>query len=129
MPSATGGVVGLLINKENAQSEVSALKEAAQDESGAVVTLAAETLYELGQESLAWEAYIRILTDSDNFGMTDRNFALNSIDAIDGQSPEIIAVVQELFEGITSAEDVQRYRDYDILMSEYLLKKWGVIVN
>ena len=61
--------------------------------------------------------------------MTDRNFALSSIDAIDGQSLGIIADVQELFERITSAEDVQRYRDYDILMSEYLLKKWGVIVN
>ena len=61
--------------------------------------------------------------------MTDRNFALSSIDAIDGQSLGIIADVQELFERITSAEDVQRYRDYDILMSEYLLKKWGVNVN
>ncbi|MGF1585973.1 MAG: sulfatase-like hydrolase/transferase [Bacteroidales bacterium] len=122
------GATGLLIQKKHAGSAVDALKEAAMDESAAVATLVAEALYELGYEDEALVAYSRILTDSKSFGMTDRNFALNSIDAINIESKEIIAVLKELYKS-SDIEGFQRYSQYDILMSEYLLRKWGVSLN
>lgn len=121
------GIVGLLINKEHAKPALSAIKQAAMDESASVATLAAEILYKLGEEGLAWNAYKRILTDTVNFEMADRNFALNSIDAINGQSPEIAVIMKDLYKNAyASPKGVVRYSDFDVLMAENLLKKWGV---
>lgn len=120
------GAVGLLIHRENAMPAKSALEKAANDKSGAVATMAAETLYRMGQKELATNAYIRILTDTVTFAMPDRNFALNSIDAIDAQNPELIHTVTNLYESQKdSVKGFARYSVYDFLMSETLLKKWG----
>lgn len=120
------GAVGLLIHRENAVPAMGALEKAANDESGAVATMAAETLYRMGQKEHASDAYIRILTDTVTFAMPDRNFALNSIDAIDAQSPELINTVTDLYESKKdSVKGFARYSVYDFLMSETLLKKWG----
>jgi len=69
---------------------------------------------------------VNLLQDTTDYDMADRNFALNSIDAINDASPEIVAVVQKLYdEHNASAQGFARYSVYDVLMSEYLLKKWG----
>ncbi|MBN2481308.1 MAG: sulfatase-like hydrolase/transferase, partial [Bacteroidales bacterium] len=121
------GAAGLLIQKENARSAIPALTEAAFDEAGAVATLAAETLHRMGEKETAIKAYANILQDTTNYKMPDRNFALNSIDAINDTSPELIDVVQKLYEEQSaSLEGFARYSAYDILMSEYLLGKWGI---
>jgi len=122
------GATGLLILKEDAQPAVNELKKAAYDKSGAVATFAAEALFGLGEKDAASAAYVNILHDTVTYAMTDRNFALNSIDAIDIKSPEITDAVLSLFKvqspRIKGFE--ARYSTYDVLMSEYLLRKWGI---
>jgi N-sulfoglucosamine sulfohydrolase len=124
------GVTGLLILKESAKPAIQDLLEAAHDKSGAVATLVAETLYGLGEKEAAIKGYENILQDTTSYDMTDRNFALNSIDAINDDSPELIDCVKNLYnqqsQGITG---FMRYNVYDVLMSEYLLKKWGVQIE
>ena len=119
------GATGLLILKENARPAIPSLLEAAGDKSASVATLAAEALYGLGEKESAVKAYIRILNDTVTFNMTDRNFVLNSIDAINYQNPDLTAAVQKLYSdrsvGFTGST---RYNLYDVLMSEYLLKKY-----
>ncbi len=67
------------------------------DNSGSVAALAAEALYGLGEKEAAIKAYITVLQDTVTYRMKDRNFALNSIDAIDAKDPEIIAAVRRLY--------------------------------
>ncbi len=118
------GATGLLILKKDAKPAIPALKEASTDKSGAVATLVAEALYGLGEKELAREIYTRILQDTKNYDMNDRNFALNSIDAVNDNSPELKAAVQQLFkEKDPSAKGLA---SYSILMTEWLLKKWGI---
>ena len=120
------GVTGILILKDAARPAIPALKRVVDDESGAVATLAAEALYGLGEKDAAVQAYVNLLQDTTKYAMTDRNFALNSIDAINDESPEMVSVVQELFEEKSATvQGFARYSVYDVLMSEYLLKKWG----
>jgi len=122
------GAVGLLIHRDDAGPMIDALKEAAGDNSGAVATLAAETLFRIGQKDLALDAYNRILTDTITFQMIDRNFALNSIDAINARSPELQNNILKLFEERKSIlEGNERYNAFDALMSQTLLKKWGLM--
>ncbi|KPK84008.1 MAG: sulfatase [Bacteroides sp. SM23_62_1] len=122
------GVTGLLIHNDNAQDAIPALMESANDQSAAVATLSAETLYNLGEKEAAIKTYIRLLQDTVNYSMTDRNYALNSIDAINDASPEIISVVQKMYnEKSASVRGFARYSVYDISMSDYLLRKWGIL--
>jgi hypothetical protein len=90
------GITGLLILKEEAKSVIPKVKKLDQDKSAAVRTLAAETLHGLGENDAAWKIYVSILEDTAAFDMTDRNFALNSIDAINDKCPEIINTVTKL---------------------------------
>ena len=123
------GATGLLILKEGARPAITELKAASTDKSGSVAALAAEALYELGEKEIAIKAYTAVLQDTVMYGMKDRNFTLNSIDAIDAKDPEIVAAVRRLFSERPLGENgfAARYSNYDITMSEYLLKKWGVI--
>ncbi len=120
------GATGLLILKDAARPAIPALKEAAGDQSGAVATLVAEALYGLGEKETAVQAYVDLLQNTADYDMTDRNFALNSIDAVDDQSPEIVSAVRQLYdERVEGVVGFARYDVYDFLMSEYLLRKWG----
>ena len=122
------GVTGLLILKSEALPAVPSLKKLTNDPSAAVRTLAAETLYGLGEKDLARKMYASILEDTIQFNLTDRNYALNSIDAINDQSPEIISIVQKRYED--NKEKIKGfavYSSYDFSMCQYLLKKWGEI--
>jgi arylsulfatase A-like enzyme len=118
------GATGLLILKNDARPAISALKEASTDKSGAVATLVAEALYGLGEKELARGIYTRILEDAVTYDVNDRIFALNSIDAVNDNSPELISAVQQLFkEQDPSAKGLA---SYSVLMTEWLLKKWGI---
>ena len=122
------GVTGLLIRKEKARDAIPALKKAGNDPSAAVASLAAEALYGLDEEEAAFQIYTRILQDTVSFDMTDRNFALNSVDAIPGNNPALAAEVGALYERRKPAmQGFARYSEYDGLMSEWLLKKWGLL--
>ncbi|HUX55331.1 MAG TPA: sulfatase-like hydrolase/transferase [Bacteroidales bacterium] len=121
------GATGILILKDAAKPAIPALNEAAYDKSGSVATLAAEALYGLGEKEKARRAYIKLLNDTISYNMTARNFALNSIDAINDESPEIIAAIQKLYKDQGGpVQGFAKYNIYDVLMAEYLLKKWGV---
>ena len=118
------GATGLLILKNDARPAISALKEASADKSGAVATLVAEALYGLGGKELAREIYTRILEDAVTYDVNDRIFALNSIDAVNDNSPELKAAVQQLFKEQDSS--AKGNASYSVLMTEWLLKKWGI---
>jgi arylsulfatase A-like enzyme len=122
------GVTGLLILKADAKAAIPELKKLSADKSAAVRTIAAEVLHGLGEKDIARKIYISVLQDTVNFDMTDRNFVLNSIDAINDKDSGIIAAVQELYDGGKSGLiGFARYSHYDVLMSEWLLKKWGIL--
>ncbi len=122
------GATGLLIRKERARSAIPELTSAGEDPSSAVATLAAEALWSLGETKSAAAIYNRILLDTVSFDMTDRNFALNSIDAIDCKSTEIMDTIRQFYRiHKSSLTGFARYNAYDALMSEWLLKKWNVI--
>lgn len=68
-----------------------------------------------------------ILTDA-AYGLPDRNFALNSIDAIDLRTPEIEAAIDRIHQNnIEVMSGFGRYSQYDASMSDYLLGKWGLL--
>jgi N-sulfoglucosamine sulfohydrolase len=120
------GATGILILKDAAKSAIPALNKAAYDKSGSVATLAAEALYGLGEKEKARLAYSNLLKDTITYNMTSRNFTLNSIDAINDNNPVIIAAVQKLFKEQGPVQGFAKYNIYDVLMAEYLLKKWKV---
>ncbi len=121
------GVTGLLIHLEESTMAIPALQKAARDPSSSVASLAAEALFRLDRKDLAVETYIRILTDP-SCGMMDRNFALNSVDAIHVTDPALTGVVKRIYEDQNGQlSGWERFNNFDFLMAEYLLKQWGEI--
>ncbi len=122
------GVTGLLIRHENARVTIPDLKKLGSDPSSAVRTLAAEALHGLGEKEAAWKIYADLLNDTLTFDLTDRNFALNSVDAINDRGPMIEEAVRNLYNDRKSKlKGFARYNEYDALMAEWLLKKWGIM--
>lgn len=105
-----------------AKPAIPALKEVSRDKSGAVATFAAEAFYGLGEKELSREIYIRILQDTVTYDMNDQNFALNSIDAMNDNNPELIAAVQQLFKELGSTPE--GLASYPYRTAEWLFKKW-----
>jgi len=121
------GATGLLIHKESAGPALPALIHASDEEEASAATLIAETLYQLGEKETALNMYVRILTGK-QYGLSDRNFALNSIDAINLREPEVEVAVKNCYESqIDTLKGFAKYNAYDALMAEYLLKKWDLI--
>lgn len=119
------GATGLLIHLNEATMAIPALQKATKDESSSVATLAAEALFWLDQKDLAVQTYVRILTDP-SYRMMDRNFALNSVDAIHLTDPELTAAVKQLYENLNEkVSGWERFNTFDFLMAETLLKQWG----
>lgn len=120
------GALGMLVHKEEAAGEIKALIQASGDRSSSVAVLAAESLYALGETEAAVQAYRRILT-GDSYDMMDRNFALNSIDGAGVSHPGLLRIIKDFHEANKEGkEGFARYSAYDWLMSDALLKKWGV---
>jgi len=121
------GVIGLLIHKDLTKEALPELKNAVNEESAATASLIAEILYHLGEEKIAQKIYLRILTD-ENYNMYDRNFALNSIDAINFRTTEIEKAIKELYESkIKAIEGFAIYSTYDVSMSKTILEKWKIL--
>ena len=118
------GATGLLILKKDAQPALSALKDAASDQSGAVATRVAETLYGLGEKELAKTIYIRILKGKDTYDENERNFTLNSIDAVNENSTELKEIVGQLIREQKSSD--KSLENYGLRAAEGLLVKWGI---
>ncbi len=118
------GATGLLILKKDAQPALSALKDAASDQSGAVATRVAETLYGLGEKELAKAIYIRILKGKYNYDENERNFTLNSIDAVNENSTELKEIVGQLIREQKSSD--KSLENYGLRAAEGLLVKWGI---
>jgi len=121
------GATGMLIHLDAAKLQMETLLKASRDKNSSVAVIAAEALYALGEKGPAMETYIRIMTDP-AYDMADRNFALNSVDGAHVSDPDLQQVVQEFYEANKEGkEGFARFNEFDWLMSEALLKKWGVL--
>jgi N-sulfoglucosamine sulfohydrolase len=121
------GATGLLAHIDKADPALPVLQGLAGEQASATATLIAEALFQLGDPETASQMYIRILTDESN-GPLDRNFALNSLDAIDFNTPEIEAAVQAIYQSnLEALSGFSRYSRYDASMADYLMRKWGLI--
>ena len=113
------GVTGLLILGEKGSSAMEELKIATSDESANVVAMAAETLYNLGEKEVAKKALLSVLQNHSEFA---RCHALNVIDCIDEESPEMIEGVVNM---IKKADSTTRNK-YDMRAAKWLIEKWGL---
>jgi arylsulfatase A-like enzyme len=113
------GATGLLILKDKARPALPELKEALNDESASVVNVAAEALYNLGENEAAKKALLTVLENSNEFA---RCHALNVIDCIEEKSPEIVDGVVQM---INKAESNTRNK-YDMRAAKWLVEKWGL---
>jgi len=113
------GATGLLILKDEARPAIPELKEALNDESASVVNVAAEALYNLGENEAAKKALLSVLENSNEFA---RCHALNVIDCIGEESPEIVEGVVQM---INKAESNTRNK-YDMRSAKWLIEKWGL---
>lgn len=118
------GATGLLILKEEARPAIPALTEATKDKSGAVATLAAEALYELGDKELAKQTFLNILKDTTTYDIVDQNFVLCTIDGLNEDSPEIIAAVKQLSKELNMTKE--GLASYTYRYVQYLYEKWGL---
>jgi hypothetical protein len=113
------GATGLLILGNEAVSATDDLKAATNDKSANVVSTAAEALYNLGETEIAKKALLAVLENPNEFA---RCHALNVIDCINEESPEMIAGVVKM---INSAESNTRNK-YDMRSAKWLIEKWGL---
>lgn len=113
------GVTGILILGENARSAIPELTNLLTDNSGDVVSLACEALYNLGEKDLARKGLIGVLANNNEFARTR---ALNTIDIIGDDSKEIKDAVENI---LKNNADPNR-SSYDIRMTWWLMEKWGI---
>lgn len=119
------GAVGLLIHRDAAGPYLEDLKNAVDDPSAAVASLAAETLYRRGNKELAIAAFERIVEDTENYTAVDRAFVLNSVDAVNAESVYLKELVKALHQRNTEP-NAGAANDYDTRISRMLLQKWGI---
>ncbi|MEN8117769.1 MAG: sulfatase-like hydrolase/transferase [Bacteroidota bacterium] len=112
------GASGLLILGDKAAPAIEDLKTATSDASANVVSVAAEALYNLEEKEIAKEALLSVLKNPNEFA---RCHALNVIDCIDDNSPEIQKGVIGM---IASAESATRNK-YDMRAAKWLIEKWN----
>jgi len=73
---------------------------------------------------LAKAIYVRILKGKDTYDENERSFALNSIDAVNENSPELEDIVKQL---IKEQDDSDKsLENYGVRAAEGLLVKWGI---
>ncbi|MGC9353278.1 MAG: hypothetical protein ACP5D9_05535, partial [Mariniphaga sp.] len=111
------GATGLLILGEKAAPAKDNLLAALKDKSANVVTVAAEALYNLGEQEAAKKALLSVLEEPNEFA---RAHALNAIDCIEEKSPEMIDGVVTM---IKTSSEMTRNR-YDLRAARWLVEKW-----
>lgn len=113
------GATGLLILKEKAKPVLQQLRMAAKDPSPNVAIVAGEALYRLGEKEEGKKALLTALKATEPFA---RAHALNAIDAIQEDSPEIQTGVIEMVKNL----DELNNQTYDWRSARGLLTKWKV---
>ena len=111
-----------MILKDQAAPAIEDLKQAINDESANVVCVAAEALYNLGEQETAVNGILSVLENHNEFA---RCHALNVIDCIDEKSPEVVSGVVEM---IQRGESTTRNK-YDMRAAKWLIEKWGLNPN
>lgn len=138
------GAVGLLLLGDDGIKAVPALMKAASDQSASVATIAAEALYRLGMKDAASKTYVRLL-DAEAYDLISRTFAVNSIDAVDANTPEIVAAMLKLKQDLESSfkpeadpemvknmipffrDKALNYNEYDMSVMKCTLRRWKMI--
>ncbi|WP_321345397.1 sulfatase [uncultured Draconibacterium sp.] len=121
------GVTGLLSHIEDAEPALPALKAAADEDATATAVLIGETLFQLEEKELAEKIFLRILND-ENRTMMERNWVLNSVDAIDFRTPTIEKWIKDFYD--SKSEELKGwdiYSNYDFSMCKMILERWEVI--
>jgi len=113
------GATGLLILKNKAQPVLKNILASLDDPAPDVVAVLAETAYGLGQKEEARRALLSVLKSPNSLARTR---ALNVIDVIDEDSPEIVNGVIEMLKG----QGELNMRAYDVRSSIWLLEKWQI---
>jgi HEAT repeat protein len=113
------GATGLLILKNKARPAMQELIKALDDESANVAIVAAEAVYNLGEKEIAKEALLKALNNPNSFA---RCHALNTIDCIEEESPEIIEGVADM---VKASPTMDRSR-YDLRAAGWLFEKWEI---
>jgi arylsulfatase A-like enzyme len=115
------GIYGLLLLGADASPALTAIEEAAFDESLNVSAVGAEILYRLGWKARSIEAFQRLLEcDQDMI----RTIALSSIDNIGGTSEEFLDICKSI-----PGKYVKPGNQYDLRAYQNLLIKWGIDPN
>jgi N-sulfoglucosamine sulfohydrolase len=109
---------GFLLLGEGARPHLDQIRKAALDPAWNVCVTAAETLYLLGEEQSAVEAYKRVLKCDEPMA---RLHALNSIDQVNG-GPELFLEPCLEVPGFYDRPGQQ----YDVRMTRWLMEKWGI---
>lgn len=116
------GANGLLLAQEKARPYLDVIKKAAQDPAESVKIIAAETLYRMGETTLARKALLEVLQSDNPYARTQ---AMNVIDYVNDQSNEIKNSVL----AIGKKADTFKGSDYDLRMVRFLLDKWKIDPN
>ena len=116
------GATGLLILGEKAEPAKKELLISLNDSSPDVVSVAAEALYNLGETEAAKAALLEVLENPNEFA---RCQALNVIDCIEENSPEIIGGVISM---IKQHPKLNR-NSYDLRLAKWLMEKWNLNPN
>ena len=116
------GATGLLILGEKAEPAKKELLISLNDSSPDVVSVAAEALYNLGETEAAKAALLEVLENPNEFA---RCQALNVIDCIEENSPEIIGGVINM---IKQHPKLNR-NSYDLRLAKWLMEKWKLNPN
>ncbi len=116
------GATGLLILDEKAEPAKKELLISLNDSSPDVVSVAAEALYNLGETEAAKAALLEVLENPNEFA---RCQALNVIDCIEENSPEIIGGVINMIN-----QHIKLNRNsYDLRLAKWLMEKWKLNPN
>ena len=116
------GATGLLILGDKAEPAKKELLISLNDSSPDVVSVAAEALYNLGETEAAKAALLEVLENPNEFA---RCQALNVIDCIEENSPEIIGGVINM---IKQHPKLNR-NSYDLRLAKWLMEKWNLNPN
>ncbi len=116
------GATGLLILGDKAEPAKKELLISLNDSSPDVVSVAAEALYNLGETEAAKAALLEVLENPNEFA---RCQALNVIDCIEENSPEIIGGVINMIN-----QHIKLNRNsYDLRLAKWLMEKWKLNPN
>lgn len=113
------GATGLLILGDKATECKAELEAALSDKSAAVICVAAEALYNMGETAQAEISLTHVLESGNEYS---RVYALNTIDCLNINSPALLSSLIKMTEkSLKSKGDM-----YDIRCAKWLFQKWGL---